>query len=55
MVGAKAGLGYFVNASEFNFQIPEMYAGILSLALPGLAVNLGLVRIERLFSAWRAQ
>ena len=30
MVGAKAGLGYFVNAAEFNFQIPEMYAGILT-------------------------
>jgi NitT/TauT family transport system permease protein len=55
MVGAKAGLGYFVNSAEFNFQIPEMYAGILSLALLGLAVNLGLVRIESRFSAWRAQ
>jgi NitT/TauT family transport system permease protein len=55
MVGAKAGLGYFVNAAEFNFQIPEMYAGILSLALLGLAVNLGLVRIESRFSAWRSQ
>ncbi len=55
MVGAKAGLGYFVNSAEFNFQIPEMYAGILSLALLGLAANLGLVRIESRFSAWRAQ
>jgi NitT/TauT family transport system permease protein len=46
MVGAKAGLGYFVNAAEFNFQMPEMYAGILSLALLGRLVNFALVRIE---------
>jgi len=32
-----------------------MYAGILSLALLGLVVNLGLLRIEGCFSAWRAQ
>ena len=53
MVGAKAGLGYFVNAAEFNFQIPEMYAGILSLALLGLLVNFALVRIEVRLSMWR--
>jgi NitT/TauT family transport system permease protein len=54
MVGAKAGLGYFVNAAEFNFQIPEMYAGILSLALLGLLVNFALVRVEARLSIWRA-
>ncbi len=55
MVGAKGGLGYFVNAAEFNFQIPEMYAGILTLALLGLVVNLALVRVESRLSAWRVQ
>jgi NitT/TauT family transport system permease protein len=54
MVGAKAGLGYFVNAAEFNFQIPEMYAGILALALLGLLVNVTLVHIEGRLSMWRA-
>jgi NitT/TauT family transport system permease protein len=53
MVGAKAGLGYFVNAAEFNFQIPEMYAGIVALALLGLVVNLVLVHVESRLSAWR--
>jgi NitT/TauT family transport system permease protein len=52
MVGAKAGLGYFVNAAEFNFQIPEMYAGIITLAVLGLFVNFALVRIEGRLSAW---
>jgi NitT/TauT family transport system permease protein len=53
MVGAKAGLGYFVNAAQFNFQIPEMYAGILFLALLGLLTNTGLVRVEQRLSVWR--
>jgi len=53
MVGAKAGLGYFVNAAEFNFQIPQMYAGILTLALLGLLVNVTLVHIEGRLSKWR--
>lgn len=55
MVGSKAGLGYLVNAAEFNFQIPEMYAGILTLAMLGLLVNVALVRVERHLSAWRSQ
>jgi NitT/TauT family transport system permease protein len=53
MVGAKAGLGYFVNAAEFNFQILNMYAGILSLAVLGLLVIFALVRIEARLSMWR--
>ena len=28
MVGAKAGLGFLINNAQFNFQVPEMYAGI---------------------------
>jgi len=53
MVGAKAGLGYLINYAQFNFMIPEMYAGILTIAAIGLAVNAGLVRLERRFSGWR--
>lgn len=53
MVGAKAGLGYLVNAAQFNFQIADMYAGILTLSLLGLGINLVLVRIETRFSRWR--
>ena len=44
-----------MNSSEFNFQIPEMYAGILTLALLGLIVNLTLIHVESRLSAWRSQ
>ena len=53
MVGAKAGLGYLIVNAQSSFQIPQMYAGILTVSLLGLAVNIGLVRLERHFSRWR--
>lgn len=52
-VGAKAGLGYLIISSENNFQIPEMYAGILTISIIGVAFNFALVLLERRFSRWR--
>jgi NitT/TauT family transport system permease protein len=51
--GATNGLGYLINVSETNFQIPQMYAGILTISMIGLAFNMILVRLERHFSTWR--
>ncbi|WP_327255571.1 ABC transporter permease [Streptomyces sp. NBC_01244] len=53
MIGAKAGLGYLINASQFNFAIPQMYAGIVTISAIGLAFNQILVTIERRLSTWR--
>lgn len=53
MVGAKAGLGYLITASQLNFQIPNMYAGIVTIALVGVAFNGVLVAIEGRLSGWR--
>ncbi|HWI22200.1 MAG TPA: ABC transporter permease [Baekduia sp.] len=55
MVGAKAGLGFFINYSQNNFAIPNMYAGILTIAVIGILVNTLLVRLERHFSSWRVE
>ncbi|MER8186277.1 ABC transporter permease [Kitasatospora sp. NPDC094015] len=54
MVGAKAGLGYLINASQYNFAIPQMYAGIVTISVIGVAFNQLLVALERRFTAWRA-
>nr|WP_037080355.1 ABC transporter permease [Pseudonocardia spinosispora] len=54
MMGAKAGLGYLINSSQFNFQIPQMYAGIVTISLLGVVINQALVAVERRFSRWRA-
>lgn len=53
MVGAKAGLGYLINSSQFNFAIPEMYAGIITISAIGVAFNQLLVALERRFTSWR--
>jgi NitT/TauT family transport system permease protein len=53
MVGAKAGLGYLIINSQFNFQIPQMYAGIITVSAAGVAFNALLLALERHFSTWQ--
>ncbi|MFJ9824595.1 ABC transporter permease [Streptomyces sp. NPDC101160] len=53
MIGAKAGLGYLVNASQYNFAIPQMYAGIITISAVGVVFNQLLVALERRLSSWR--
>jgi NitT/TauT family transport system permease protein len=53
MVGAKAGLGYLIVNSQMSFLIPDMYAGIVTVSVLGLAVNALLVALERHYSRWR--
>ncbi|MEV4236702.1 ABC transporter permease [Nocardia sp. NPDC049737] len=55
MVGARAGLGYLITAAQQNFQIPNMYAGIIAISLLGLSFNGLLVALERRLSRWRAE
>ncbi|MFJ7070571.1 ABC transporter permease [Streptomyces sp. NPDC101115] len=53
MIGAKAGLGYLINASQYNFAIPQMYAGIITISAIGVVFNQLLVALERRLSSWR--
>ncbi|MGP7819662.1 ABC transporter permease [Niallia sp. 01092] len=53
MVGATSGLGYLINYSQLNFEIPNMYAGIITISLVGLGINWILTSLERYFSAWK--
>lgn len=54
MVGAKAGLGYLIQYSQYNFQIPHMYVGIITTTLLGLSFAKTLLWLERRFTAWKA-
>lgn len=54
MIGATAGLGFLINYAQYNFLIPKMYAAIITTSAIGVAVNYGLVALERRFSRWRA-
>jgi NitT/TauT family transport system permease protein len=53
LVGAKAGLGYLITSAQFNFDVPDMYAGIITISVIGLVINQLLVVVERRFSTWR--
>ena len=53
MVGAKEGLGYFITYSQYNFMIPEMYAGILTISILGLVINYSLLALEKRLSRWK--
>ncbi|MBZ5749522.1 MULTISPECIES: ABC transporter permease [Metabacillus] len=53
MVGAKEGLGYLINYAQMNFQIPQMYAGIMTISILGFVLNFMLVSLERKFSSWK--
>jgi NitT/TauT family transport system permease protein len=54
MIGATAGLGYYINYAQNNFLIAPMYAAILTTSALGLCINYGLVALERRLSRWRA-
>ena len=54
MVGAKAGLGYLIIYSQYNFQIPHMYVGILTTTVLGLTFTQLLILVERRLTGWQA-
>ena len=53
MIGSHAGLGFLTLNSQEIFQIPSMYAGIVLLALLGLALNYVLALLEKRLTRWR--
>lgn len=54
MLAAKSGLGFFIQNSHLMYRIPEMYAGILTLAVFGLVINYLLVWLEKSATPWKA-
>lgn len=53
MVGAKEGLGYMIQYTQFSFQIKEMFAGIITISVIGLVLNYLLVFAERRLMVWK--
>jgi ABC-type nitrate/sulfonate/bicarbonate transport system permease component len=52
MVAASNGIGYFVLAAQRGFQIREMFAGVVTLAVIGYALNRICLFIENRVLAW---
>jgi len=52
MLAGNNGIGFFVLDAERTFRIPEMYAGVFSLAAIGYVVNRIFVLLESFIMAW---
>jgi ABC-type nitrate/sulfonate/bicarbonate transport system permease component len=52
MLAGNNGIGFFVLDAERTFRIPEMYAGVFSLAAVGYLVNRIFVLLESFVMAW---
>ena len=52
MVGATSGIGYFILDAQRSFRIPQMYAGMLVLALLGYTLNRCFLLADARLMAW---
>jgi sulfonate transport system permease protein len=52
MVVSNDGLGYFILLAQRTFKVPEMYAGIFTLALLGYVLNRLFLLAERRLLRW---
>ena len=51
--GADGGLGYLAHTSGFAFQADKVFAGVIGLAVLGIALNQSLTYLERHLAPWR--
>jgi NitT/TauT family transport system permease protein len=54
MVGSTDGIGYFILDSQRRFRVPQMYAGMLALAILGYALNQLFNLIGKVLLPWHA-
>jgi NitT/TauT family transport system permease protein len=47
VAGGSGGLGYFINNSRYYLKIPDVFAGLVTIAVIGLAIDLVFALIER--------
>ncbi len=52
LVASRNGLGYFVRSSEQSSRVPEVYAGVLTIAVLGYLLNVAFVAVEGRLLAW---
>ena len=52
MIGSTDGLGYYILQAQRTFAIPEMYGGIVLLAILGYSSTWAFVWVEQRVLAW---
>lgn len=53
LIGGAQGLGIYINNASYRFQTPQIYAGILTLGLLGITINVALTGVERRLTRWQ--
>jgi NitT/TauT family transport system permease protein len=53
LVGGAQGLGIYINNASLRFQTPQIYAGILTLGILGITVNILMAGAERYLTRWK--
>ncbi|MEO6270960.1 MAG: ABC transporter permease [Lautropia sp.] len=53
MVAGNNGIGFYVLNAQRSFLVPEMYAGVIALALVGFALNKMFVLVEHRLLHWQ--
>lgn len=53
MIGAHSGLGFMIMQAQAVFNIPRMYAGIVTVALLGIAINYLMGLLEKRATKWK--
>jgi NitT/TauT family transport system permease protein len=52
LFGSRAGLGQLISQSADSFNMPELFAGVVILAVAGIAMTAGFGRLERRLVPW---
>ena len=55
MIGATQGVGFFILLAQRSFRMPDMYAGIILLAVLGYTLNRGFLLLESRLMAWHLE
>ena len=53
LFGARAGLGPLISQSAETFNMPNLFAGVTVLAVAGIAMTSGFMKLERKLIPWR--
>ena len=52
LFGSRAGLGRLISQSADTFNMPELFAGVIVLAVAGITMTAGFTWLERTLVPW---
>jgi NitT/TauT family transport system permease protein len=53
LFGARAGLGFLIFTAGQTFDVPQLFVGVITLAVLGMALTFGMKGIENWIARWR--